>query len=83
MSLSQLILLLIPGTIGGTIGTITSLNDEIKTLRRYNFRVVPDVFQIGCRITFGTGTGAISSIIWPIHIGLSAYNFIDEQSKLG
>lgn len=83
MSLTQVFLLLIPGTIGGTIGTITSLNDEIKTLRRHNLRVVPDVFKIGERISCGAGMGAMSGILWPIHIGLAAYHFIDEQSKLG
>ena len=78
-----MIFTIIPATIGGTIGTVKGINDEIKKLRIYNFRIVPDIFQIAARISLGTGTGAICGILWPIHVGLAAYNFIDEQSKLG
>ncbi len=83
MSRLQIVFMVVPVTIGTTIGTITGINDEIKILRRYNFRIVPAIFQIGGRISLYAGTGAICGLMWPIHAGLAAYNFTDEQSKLG
>ena len=83
MSSRQIVFIIIPATIGSTIGITKAINDEIKTLRRHNFKVVPDIFQIGTRITLGAGTGAMCAILWPIHAGLAAYNFINEQSRLG
>ncbi len=83
MSRLQIVFMVVPATIGSAIGTIIGINDEIKTLRHYNFRIVPDIFQIGGRISLYAGTGAICGILWPIYSGLAAYNFIDEQSKLG
>jgi hypothetical protein len=83
MSHLKILFMIVPTVIGTTIGTTKAINEEIKTIRRHNFRIVPDIFQIGARISLGTGTGAICGILWPIHLGLAAYNFIDEQSKLG
>ncbi len=82
MSNTRLALMIIPTAIGATIGTITAINNEITTLRRYNFRVVPDIFQIGARISLGTGTGAMCGLLWPVYGGLLAYNFIDNISRL-
>ena len=82
MSRSQLVFLIIPATIGSTIGTITAINDEVMTPRRYKFKIVPDIFQIATRISLGAETGAMYGVLWPIHVGLAAYNFIDKQSKL-
>lgn len=83
MSRVQIVFIVIPATIGGTIGTINGVNDEIKTLRRHNFRGISDIFLIGTRISVSTGIGAINGLLWPIHLGIASYNFIDEQSKLG
>jgi hypothetical protein len=82
MSRLQIVFIVIPATIGGTIGTINGINDEIKTLRRHNFRGISDIFLIGTRISLSAGTGAMCGILWPIHLGFASYNFIDEQSKL-
>ena len=76
MTYLKILFIVFPATMGGTIGTIKGINDEIKTLRRHNFRGIPDIFQIATRISVSTGIGAI-------HLGIASYNFIDEQSKLG
>jgi hypothetical protein len=83
MSRLQICILVIPATIGSIIGTISTINEEIKTIRHHKFKIVPDIFQVGGRISLGAGTGAICGILWPFYGGLAAYNFIDEQSKLG
>jgi hypothetical protein len=83
MTYLKILFMVFPATIGGTIGTIKGINNEIKTLRRHNFRVLPDIFQISARISVSIGIGAINGLLWPIHLGIASYNFIDEQSKLG
>ena len=80
MSRLKIVFMVVPATIGGTIGTISGINDEIKTLRRHKFRGLSDIFLIGTRVSLSAG--AMCGILWPIHLGFASYNFIDEQSKL-
>jgi hypothetical protein len=83
MSKIKLVFMVFHSAVGGTIGIINSIDKEVKTLRRYNFRILPDIFQIGARISLGAGAGAICGLLWPAYGGILAYNFLDEQSKLG
>jgi hypothetical protein len=66
---------LIPSIIGGTIGTIHTIDNEVKTLKSHKFTRAPDIFKIGARVSVGFAQGALCGIMWPIYGSAIAYKF--------